>query len=34
VPRAEVELQARLLAMPPADVAATGGGFKPCAAPS
>ena len=34
VPRADVDLQARLLALPPAAVAATGGGFKPCAAPS
>lgn len=31
VPRADVEQQARLLALPPAAVAATGGGFKPCA---
>ena len=34
VPRADVDQQARLLALPPAAVAATGGGFKPCAAPS
>lgn len=34
VPRADVEQQARLLALPPAAVAATGGGFKPCATAS
>jgi len=34
VPRADVDQQARLLALPPAAVAATGGGFKPCATPS
>lgn len=34
VPRADVDQQARLLALPPAAVAATGGGFKPCVAPS
>jgi hypothetical protein len=34
VPRADVDQQARLLALPPAAVAATGGGFKPCAVAS
>jgi hypothetical protein len=34
VARADVDQQARLLALPSAAVVATGGGFKPCAAPS
>ncbi len=33
VPKADVDAQGRLLSLPPAAIAATGGGFKPCAAP-
>lgn len=33
VGRADLELQSRLMGLPAAAVAATGGGFKPCAAP-
>lgn len=32
VPKADVDAQGRLLSLPPAAIAATGGGFKPCAA--